>query len=71
MGFRASVAVSGRGSGARFELFGRLFGRERRAREIIHRTRREIAHAFEVAERALALEAGAAGDVDLRDLRLR
>ena len=42
-----------------------------RAREIIHRARREIAHALEVPERAFALEAWAARDVDLRDLRHR
>jgi hypothetical protein len=34
-----------------------------RARKIIHRGRREIFHALEVSERALALEAGAAGQI--------
>ena len=51
---------------------GRRRAREQHhAREIIHRARGEIAHALEVPERAFALEAGTAGDVDPRDLRDR
>ena len=42
-----------------------------RAQDHTPRRRREIAHALEVPERAFALEARAAGDVDLRDLRRR
>ncbi len=41
------------------------------AREIIHRVGVEVAHAAEVPERAFALEARAAGDVDPRDPRAR
>ena len=58
-----SVAVSGGGrAGCR---------RQGCARQIVHRVGGELAHALEVAERAFALEARAAGDVDLRDLRER
>ena len=40
---------------------------DRAAGKIIHRVRLEIAEALEVPERAFALEAWAAGDVDPRD----